>query len=205
MKKIILSSAAVVFFTVSVFAQNAQSKLYRAIESDNADSIAFAMKEGADANAAFEQVGYFQNDGYKDYTPLMKAAAENKLNALTALLSIKKIKIDALTDQKSNYQFKLLSLKPSSVTTKSIKGKTALMFAAQNGHFDAVKKLVEAGASPLLSMEVNFLIKNGQTRNGVKVDGGNFTAKQLAGENGYSDIEEYLKKAKGNALKSMWK
>lgn len=204
MKKIILS----LLFVSSVLvasAQTEQENLYKAIESDNAEAVNLAITNGADPNLPFEQVGYFQNDGYKEYTPLMKAAAENKLNALTALLAVKKIKINALTDQKSNYQFKLKSLKPESCSTKSIKGKTALMFAAHNGHFEAVQKLIEAGADPLLSMEVNFLIKNGQKRNGQPVDGGNFTAKQLAGENGYEEIEAYLKKAKGAALKGMWK
>ena len=179
--------------------------MYKAIESDKADSVTLAISGGADPNLPFEQDGYFQNDGYKEYTPLMKAAAENRLNALAALLEVKKIKINATTDQKANYQFKLKSLKPESATTKSIKGRTALMFAAHNGHFEAVKKLIDAGADPLLTMEVNFLIRNGQKRNGTSVDGANFTAKQLAGENGYDEIEAYLKKAKGSALKGMWK
>ena len=195
MKKIILAVACL-FATTLMSAQDAQAKLYRAIEIDNADSVTAALNGGAKVNEPFAQEGYFKNDGYKELTPVMKAAWENKLNALKVLLAQKKVKVNAVTDQQANHTIELKST--GKQQTQKVKGKTALHFAVYEGHFDAVKMLVDAGADPLLEMEVKFIGKI--FRNGVYVKEATFAARKLAEEKGFTEMEEYLKKARNASL-----
>ena len=195
MKKLFLAVVCA-FASIIVNAQDAQTKLYRAIEIDNADSVTAALNAGAKVNEPFPQEGYFKNDGYKELTPVMKAAWGNKLNVLKVLLAQKKVKVNAVTDQQANHSIVLKSI--GQTQTLKVKGKTALHFAVYEGHFEAVKMLVDAGADPLLEMEVKFPSK--VYRNGIYVKEATFAARKLAEEKGFTEMEEYLKKARNASL-----
>ena len=195
MKKLFLAVVCA-FASIIVNAQDAQTKLYRAIEIDNVDSVTAALNAGANVNESFPQEGYFKNDGYNDLTPVMKAAWGNKLNVLKVLLAQKKVKVNAVTDQQANHSIVLKSI--GQTQTLKVKGKTALHFAVYEGHFEAVKMLVDAGADPLLEMEVKFPSK--VYRNGIYVKEATFAARKLAEEKGFTEMEEYLKKARNASL-----
>lgn len=122
-----------------------ETPLMTAARTGNPEALKVLLDAGAQVNAAEE---------WRGQTPLMWAAAEGHTEAVKMLLAH-----GALINAKSKvFDFTALRPKAGSVGMNFPRGGfTALLFAARQGHFDAVKVLTEAGA------EVNLPEPDGTT------------------------------------------
>jgi ankyrin repeat protein len=165
--------------------------LMTAAVSGSADTVTLLLKRGANVNA---------KEAAHEQTALMFAAAENRAAVIAALVAhgadLKAAtKVVPLEDEKLDDNGNPLPKKESeagsTVTGGNtvMGGMTALLFAAREGHLDAVKALVAAGAevnqisagdhsSPLVIAVSNghyevgqFLVDHGADPNIANVDG----------------------------------
>lgn len=134
-------------------------RLYPNMLKSNAKRIAKIYSNCKNDGALFLLIALRENDSSIIYVALSNLIGLNK--------------IFNITENKSA----LINLRKSLDYHSNEDGYTALMLAAQNGHFEAVKHLLELGAS------VN------KTYN-------NYTALSLARENGHQEIVDLLLKAK---------
>jgi len=163
--------------------------LMTAAVSGSADTVTLLLTRGARVNA---------REAAHEQTALMFAAAENRAAVITALAALgadleAATKVVPLEEEKLDDNGNPLPKSEASSTVtggnKVMGGMTALLFAAREGHLDAVRALVAAGAevnrlsagdhsSPLVIAVSNghyqvgqFLVDHGADPNLANVDG----------------------------------
>lgn len=130
---------------------NGTTALMMAAAAGKGDAVSLLLDRGADVNA---------RDATNGQTALMFAAAQGRLAAITALIARDAdpniaTKVSPIVSMGERYKAQTNGKGAREITSegrtsdvKSMGGMTALMFAAREGHLNAVRALVAAGADP---------------------------------------------------------
>lgn len=162
-----------------------RSPLYDAVVLKRLNVIDFLLKNGADIN----------QNGYKKWTPLMRAISQGSLDIVQSMshypinfnskstsagwplfMYITNYSHDA-NDKDQAEIGKILIEKGANIEVRSRSGKTPLLMASENGKFNVVKMLIEAGADI----------------NAINTKDDNKSAIDYAQQDGHDDIAKYLK------------
>lgn len=205
MKKLFIVWLAVLSTHVLVAQETLEARLAKVPNTEDPEAVVkYAisnqdmemLKYGVDkAGSGIKKMKYSYNQmelnkgtTFLDFTPLMQAAANGKLEMVNYLIE-QKVNLDA-TAKAPIYST------DDGIFSGRAKGITAIHLAIEHGHKDVVKALVDAGADIMTSyLEVEPITPGAR--------GISSTPKQWAKVNNQTEIEEMLKASKKGAFKSM--